>query len=240
MKYGVFGDIHGNLEALEKVLAEYEKEKVNRLLCVGDIVGYGADPKECLRKVRELDCPLVAGNHDHAVVNLLNVDFFNYYAREAALWTRAQLRKKDKDFLKKVELIRVVDEITLVHSNLHEPAAFDYIQTSFDAHLTFIRQTTPILFVGHSHVPVSFFLRNTVHFSLKPEFKVEDSVKTIVNVGSVGQPRDENPKAAYVVYDTELKSVFTRRVEYDVEKAGWKIIKAGLPGILAERLKYGR
>ena len=244
MRYALFGDIHGNLEALETVLAEYEREGVDQYICLGDIVGYGANPKECLDIVRELTGPdnlVVAGNHDHAICGKLNIDFFNSYARQAVLWTREQLSDSDIDYLYGLELTHKLDNVlTIVHGTLNFPEMFDYITTSYDAHLTLELLETPVCFLGHSHVPVTFFQGPTVTFSMEPEIEIRADRKTLVNIGSVGQPRDENPQAAYALYDSEQQKVWVRRIDYDIEKAGKKIIAAGLPEILAERLKYGR
>lgn len=240
MRIGIFGDIHSNLEALDAVLDYFIKEKVKDLVCLGDIVGYGADPIPCIDRVRELGCPVIAGNHDFAVVDKINVDFFNSYAREAALWTRKVLKPEHKSFLANLPLVKKFDGCTAVHSTLHAPELFEYIQTSYDAELSFENLDTAVCFVGHSHVPVAFFQRKAVSFSLDPVIKIERRAKTIVNVGSVGQPRDENPDACFAIYDSQQDVVQICRVAYDIDKAAHKIVKAGLPEILAERLRYGR
>ena len=240
MKYGILGDIHANLEAFEAVISEMERQGVKKFISVGDLVGYGANPRECIDRVREIDAVVVAGNHDFAAVDKLNIDFFNTYARESALWTRAALRDKDRDFIKSLKLIEYCDNFTVVHSSLYMPELFEYIQTSYDAHLSFEQQTTPLSFLGHSHVPVNFFKRKNVSFNMETEVKLEDGVKAMINVGSIGQPRDENPDAVCVVYDSTAMKIVITRVRYDVEKTASKIVGAGLPEILAERLKYGR
>lgn len=240
MRYGIFADIHGNLEAYEAVIEALSKERVTQLFCLGDIVGYGADPRACIAKTKELGCRLVAGNHDYAVADKVNVDFFNTYARQAALWTRAALTPEERNFLRNLRLVDNVDGITLVHATPYYPELFEYIQTSFDAHLGFEMLTNHLCFIGHSHVPVTFFRKKTVTYVLDSRVKIDAKTKTMVNVGSVGQPRDENPQAAYAVYDTDEQVVEIKRVPYDIEKAIAKIVKAGLPEILGERLRYGR
>lgn len=234
MKYGILGDIHANLEAFEAVIAEMERQGVKKFISVGDLVGYGANPRECIDRVRAIDAVVVAGNHDFAAVDKLNIDFFNTYARESAL------RDKDRDYIKSLKLIEYCDNFTVVHSTLYMPELFEYIQTSYDAHLSFEQQTTPLSFLGHSHVPVNFFKRKNVSFNMETDVKLEDGVKAMINVGSIGQPRDENPDAVCVVYDSDAMKIVITRVRYDVEKAASKIVGAGLPEILAERLKYGR
>jgi predicted phosphodiesterase len=241
MKYGILGDIHANLEALEAVLEDMEKQGVKKFVSVGDLVGYGANPIECIDIVRNrLKATVTAGNHDFAAVDKLNIDFFNAYARESALWTRKTLPEEHKAYIRSLKLVEYCDNFTVVHSTLYSPELFEYIQTSYDAHLSFEQQTTPLSFMGHSHVPVNFFKRKNVSFNMDTEVKIDENTKIMVNVGSIGQPRDENPDAVSVVYDSEESLIRVSRVRYDVEKAARKIVSSGLPEILAERLKYGR
>jgi len=241
VKYCILGDIHGNLEALETVIEHAEKNGAERYVSVGDVVGYGANPKECVEKLRELECPTVAGNHDYAVTGKLDVEFFNSYAKSAVLWTRAQLNDGEMNWLKALRLVQVVnDNITLVHGSLNFPDMFDYIQTSYDAYLSLEALKTRLCFLGHSHVPVSFFSGPAVSYSLSQEIDLTGFEKALVNVGSVGQPRDENPKACCALYDEEEQLVTLTRLDYDIEKAASKIVAAGLPEILAERLHHGR
>jgi predicted phosphodiesterase len=241
MKYGIFGDIHGNLEALQAVVEKMKNQGVEKFICVGDIVGYGANPVECVNLVRELNSTVVAGNHDFATIEKLNIDFFNSYAREAVVWTRKQISQEHTDFLAGLNLVEKIEkEMTVVHGSLNFPEMFDYIQTSYDAHLSLQSLDTQICFLGHSHVPVSFFQKKTVSYSMESEFKLEEGQSALVNVGSVGQPRDENPEACFAVYDSEEKLILVMRTPYDIDLAGRKILEAGLPEILAERLRYGR
>ncbi|MHC4606062.1 MAG: metallophosphoesterase family protein [Planctomycetota bacterium] len=240
MKYGILGDIHGNLEALEAVLEEMEKAGAKKYVSVGDLVGYGANPVEVIKRVRDLGVTVVAGNHDYAAIDKINIDFFNAYARESALWTRNALSEDDKAYIRSLKLVERPDNFTLVHSTLYSPELFEYIQTSYDAHLSFDQQETPICFMGHSHVPVNFFKRKNVSFNMENEVRLDEQTKIMINVGSVGQPRDENPDGVCVVFDGNEGLVRITRIRYDVEKAAKKIIDAGLPEILAERLRYGR
>ena len=241
MRYGLYSDIHSNLEALQAVFAKLEEEKVDQYLCLGDIVGYGASPKECIDLVKQKKSLIVAGNHDYAVAGKLNIDFFNSLAKEAVHWTRKQLSNDEKQFLANLDLVQVVgDSLTLVHGTLNFPEMFDYIQTSYDAHLSLELLETPACFFGHSHVPVTFFQGPTVTFSMDEEIVIDKNRKTLINVGSVGQPRDENPRACCAVYDDVEGKVWLHRVEYDIEASIEKIIGAGLPEVLGERLRYGR
>lgn len=243
MRYGVLGDIHGNLEALEAVLADAEKHGVERYLCVGDIVGYGANPTECVARIRGLTSQIVAGNHDCAVVGRADVEYFNLYARDAVLWTRDHLAPDDQAFLRGLPLSLLVNGLTLVHSTVHEPDLFGYIESALAARLSFEALQTDIAFVGHSHVPVTFFYEQNgdeIWYSQDAEIPLGDFSKAIINVGSVGQPRDDNPQAAYAIYDSSLRTVTIRRLPYDVEATRQKILAAGLPEVLAARLLLGR
>lgn len=241
MRYAIFGDIHGNLEALEAVMDKMAAEKPDKYICIGDLVGYGADPGECLERVRRLNPILVAGNHDYAATGLLNIDFFNAYAYKAIEWTRQQLSDEQKDFLRKTKLVQKINNLTIVHSTPYYPEMFEYIENNYDVQLSFNTLTTPICFIGHSHIPISFVIsRGTISFSTDPYIQIDGKSKVIINIGSVGQPRDENPDAAYAVYDVGESIVWIKRVEYDIQKAADKIINAKLPEILAERIKYGR
>ena len=240
MRYGILSDVHANFDALESVITDLEGESIDKYVCVGDIVGYGAEPDLCVNKIRELTVACVAGNHDFATIEKTNIEFFNAYAKEATLWTRNKLTEADKQYLKDLKLVEEVDDFTVVHGTLYAPALFDYIQTTFDAYLSLQVLKSNLCFVGHSHVPISFFLDDAVTYSVEPEVELKPGVKAIINVGSVGQPRDDNPKAAYAIYDSEQNKVWIKRIEYDIEAAAKKIVDAGLPEILGERLKYGR
>ena len=241
MRYVIFGDIHGNLEALEAVMEKMANEKPDQYICIGDLVGYGANPNECMDKVLALNPVLVAGNHDYAAAGMLNVDFFNTYAYKAIEWTKQQLTAEHKEVLQKMKLLQKINNVTVVHATPYNPEMFEYMENNYDAQLAFTYLPTSICFVGHSHIPISFTVsRGTISFSIEPYTVVKNNNKVIINIGSVGQPRDENPEAAYAVYDVDESMVWIKRVEYDIQKASGKIIKAGLPEILAERIKYGR
>ena len=243
MLYCVFGDIHGNLEALEAVLADAEKQGAERYLCVGDMVGYGADPGPCLERVRALTTQIVAGNHDCAVVGRADIEYFNHFAKEAVLWTRTRLSPGQQAFLAGLPLMLQLNDLTVVHATVHEPQYFGYIESAVVARLSFEALETSIGFVGHSHVPVTFFYEQAadeIWYSQDLEVPLGEFSRAIVNVGSVGQPRDDNPLSAYALYDSDQKLITIRRVPYDIETAKRKIIEAGLPEVLAARLGLGR
>ncbi|MDD5016004.1 MAG: metallophosphoesterase family protein, partial [Atribacterota bacterium] len=151
MKYAIISDIHSNLEAFQRVIDVIKEEKVNKYLFVGDIVGYGANPSECIAELKKLDCMGVAGNHDWGTVELTSIENFNSYAQEAIKWTIEKLHKKDKEFLKSLTLVQKIDDITLVHSTLERPEKWEYIRSTFQAHKSLDLQETTIVFAGHSH-----------------------------------------------------------------------------------------
>ncbi|MHC4480649.1 MAG: metallophosphoesterase family protein [Planctomycetota bacterium] len=240
MRYAVLGDIHGNLQALRGVLADAEEAGGERILCVGDIVGYGADPRECLQAMREVEALVVAGNHDAASAGRFSVEYFNADARDSIEWTMRQITDEDRSYLDSLELVQVVDEVTLVHSSPFSPEYFDYIQTLYDVELAFDHLATRVCFVGHSHVPVMFRDTEPVDYFLEPDYELPPERRVIVNVGSVGQPRDLDPRACYVIYDTEEGRISIRRVDYDLHSASEKMVAAGLPSTNAARIVLGR
>ena len=241
MRYGLISDIHGNLEALQAVLDLLLKERIDRYLCIGDVVGYGADPKACMRLIKKLEpAALVAGNHEWGTVELLGLEYFNEYAREAVIWTKRALSKDDADYLKSFRLVYEDEAMTLVHGTLDAPAEFHYLLNSHDAYLTMMQMKTPVCFVGHSHIPGIFYYDDGV-VSLRPaKVKVDRDKRYVINIGSVGQPRDSDPRASYAIYDNEDDTVEIRRAAYDIKKAQGKILEAGLPKVLAYRLSEGR
>lgn len=243
MRYALLGDIHGNTEALEVVLASVADQGVDKIVCLGDVVGYGAEPAACLERIRGLGCDCIAGNHDWAAVGKLSIDCFNAYAKAAALWTREQLNEDQKQWLANLPLTLAYEHCAVAHGTFHQPEAFNYIQTVFDAQQSFeaLKKLGARLgFLGHSHVPVGFFDTDPITYTLDPEIPLDDELAIIVNAGSVGQPRDENNKASYAVFDSEAKAVSIIRLDYDIDAAANKIRTAGLPEILAARLYQGK
>ena len=243
MKIGIISDIHSNSEAINSVLKNIEK--VDEFICLGDIVGYGADPNYCIEKVKDLNCKCVGGNHDFAVVGKVDINYFNYAARSAILWTSRQLKKDNLSFLlnlsKKIEL---KDKVFAVHGSLQDPI-LEYILDKNTASLIFSKFHFKICFVGHSHLAGCFsFNENNnkidyINYSNGGSIEISKNKRYIINCGSVGQPRDGNPRASYGIYDTNLKKVVIKRVDYPINLTQKKIINAGLPRSLADRLKYG-
>jgi len=240
VRYAILGDVHGNLEALETALGSLADQSIDRFLQVGDIVGYGADPGACIRILREIGAVIVAGNHDWAVVGKLDSSCFNVYARAAVDWTRNVLAREDLLFLEALPLVEIVDDhITVVHATPDQPELFDYIMTEYDAHRAFESFTTPVCFIGHSHVPSILLWNGNLEQVLSDQVRVGRE-RALINVGSIGQPRDDNPQLAVGVYDTDTGDYRLHRVAYDIDRAAWKIGQAGLPPVLGERLFYGR
>lgn len=241
MRYAILGDVHANLEALEAALGFLADQAIDRYLQVGDIVGYGADPSACIRILRELGTVAVAGNHDWAVVGKLDVSCFNQFAREAVEWTRSVLTREELRYLEELRLVEVFEEeITLVHATPDQPELFDYILTPFDAQRAFEAFGTRVCFVGHSHVPAIFVQDGAIRMVGEGDVVLQDRRRALVNVGSIGQPRDDNPMLAVGIYDTATKAFQLPRIPYDVSRAAAKIAEVGLPGLLGERLYLGR
>lgn len=240
LRYALISDIHGNLEALTTVLREISKENPDSLICLGDVIGYGANPEECAQIIRKEADVCIMGNHEAAIIGTLNIDYFTPYARTAALWTRSQVSEDTIKWAYKLPLAGKIDNFTIVHGSLFQPDMFNYVQTIADAEYNFKAMETPLLFLGHSHQPLAFFNTNPMTYTLGPDIDLNFEEKNIVNIGSVGQPRDENPLAAFAIYDSEAKLVRLHRVPYDISTAADKILKAGLPEALAMRLSAGR
>lgn len=240
MLYAFISDIHGNLEALTEVMSAITEIKPDRLICLGDVIGYGANPEECAQIVRdEVDICLM-GNHEAAVVGNLDISYFTPYARDAALWTRDNITEATLNWITTLPFTGKIDDFSIVHGSLYQPDMFNYVQTIADAEFNFNAMDTNLLFLGHSHQPLAFFNTDPMTYTLGPDIELEHAEKTIINIGSVGQPRDENPDSSFATYDSEKQLVTIHRIKYDVDTAAQKIIDAGLPEALAMRLPAGR
>ncbi len=238
-KIGILGDIHSNIEALRAVLKALDAEGVARLACTGDVVGYGASPCECIALVRERCETVVAGNHDFGAVGKKPLDYFNSAAREAIHWTAKRLSDNERLWLSSLPLVVAREEYQLVHASFDEPLEFSYIFEPMEAAASFEKQPGALAFFGHTHWPCAFFDGEPVRVQIERVVPLDSPGKILVNPGSVGQPRDSDPRAAYAVLDTDRRKVSLRRAEYDIASAADKIIAAGLPASLAERLSYG-
>lgn len=245
MRYGVFSDVHSNLEALDAILAAFRKERIQSFLCLGDIVGYGPNPNECVERIASLKkVQMTGGSHDFAAVGLKETTWFNDMAARALTFTKRKLKEENKAFL--MRLPRLVDGsfFTMAHGSPRDPID-EYLLSArqFLDNLEFFR--TPICLIGHTHVPCVFYTDALGVIQHKPltendPFKFDPQGKTIVNVGAVGQPRDGNTRACGVILDTEKCEVKLIRCAYDIAAVQDKMKQASLPLFLIERLSYGR
>jgi diadenosine tetraphosphatase ApaH/serine/threonine PP2A family protein phosphatase len=232
VRLAIISDIHSNLEALTTAFGLIDNADIDRVVCLGDIVGYGANPNECVELVRQR-CPVVIqGNHDAAVINAQLTDTFSHNARSAIQWTRMKLTDANVEVLRSLPYTATFEQLLFVHSSPCEPERWRYIVDSWEARQAFACFDDLGCFVGHSHVPGMF----------SPDGRI-DSVRRgtpfLVNVGSVGQPRDRNPKLSFGIFDTETWSYRNVRAEYDIETSSRKILQENLPAALAQRLALG-
>lgn len=240
MRYAIFSDIHANLEALEAVLHDASEQRCTEFVCLGDIVGYNANPHECCARVQEIDCPIVKGNHDEQASLLESSRDFNELAEAAIEWTRDNLTNEDKRWLRDLRLQRQVRDFTIVHATLDTPQQWGYVFNDLDAVASFTYQHTALCFFGHTHWPTAFVRDDNVRRLGVGQVVLGAGKKYFINAGSVGQPRDRDWRAAYCILDCERHVVEQRRVKYDVQTAQKKIRAAGLPDRLADRLAVGR
>ena len=223
------------------MLARLEQEKPDKVFFLGDAVGYGANPSDCLQAIAETADLVLAGNHDYAAAGAIPLVFFNDLAKEAIFWTRTQLSSEEKLYLKNLPVILRLPTICLAHASPRRPAEWRYILTEEDAAENFPYFASPVCFVGHSHQPGIMVTDQSRRCwrSSSEVISMEEGYRYIINVGSAGQPRDYNPKGAYCLYDEQKKHIQIHRFEYNIQKAQQKIIQAGLPSALAERLSFG-
>jgi len=243
MRYAIISDIHGNLEAFKASLDKLSAERIDSYLFVGDVVGYGANPKECIKLLKDLNPVIaVAGNHEWGVLDKMDGSYFNESAQSAIIWTKNILDKDDLEYFSSFPLVYEDERMTLVHGTLNAPEEFYYIFDTEDAYVTLSQMKNPLCFVGHSHVPGIFVScdHTKVEFIERADIRIDYERRYIINVGSIGQSRDGDPRASFAIYDDEESCIEIKRVEYDVKKAQGKILKAGLPPKLAYRLSEGR
>lgn len=246
MRYLVISDIHANLEALEAVLEDAQGQ-YTEVWCLGDLVGYGPDPNECVERVRELPVACVAGNHDWAALGKLPLDDFNPDARVASRWTQVALDASSRTYLEALpETLVIGDKVTLVHGSPRHPI-WEYVISIPIALENFAYFETPWCLIGHSHIPVIFrYIVEDEHKDCEaiiPPFNQPISLppgeRFIINPGSVGQPRDGDPRASYMLIDPDEGTIEYRRVSYPVDKTQAKMEELGLPPRLIARLSFG-
>ena len=247
-KYLIISDVHSNLEALKAVIEDAVNNHggFNRLLCLGDLVGYGPNPRECIELLRKYDHLCVCGNHDMAASGETSTAHFNGYAADANRWNAEKLTDEDRKYLANLPQVIVEGDFTLVHGCPREPV-WEYIDDHRDDAENFNLLQTPYCLVGHTHRPAWFascddgfesIVAVEKHICNDVPMKLNGS-KLIINPGSVGQPRDGNPRAGYATYDTATGNISYCRVSYDIKKTQEKMRAAGLPGWLSDRLAIG-
>ena len=239
MRIGLISDIHSNIHALEAVLEKLDD--CETIICLGDIVGYGAYPNECVEKIKSLKVPCILGNHDAACIELLSLGWFNPYAASAARWTMEELRRPCLEYLRSLPRSRRMESFYLVHGSPREPTT-EYLTDAFQARASFKICDDRVILVGHTHVPLVFMERegDDSFTPAEGDWISYKKRRLIYNPGAVGQPRDGDPRAAYSVIDTSLSRIGQFRTEYDVKSARNGIIEVALPRILGDRLTVGR
>ena len=242
MRYAIISDIHGNLAALDRVLQHIESDECDRIICLGDIVGYGPFPNECIDLVRQQCDIVLMGNHDHAAIGRTDTTYFNIYAKMAIDWTSAVLTPRSIDFLQGLDFRYSESDALFVHATPCEPEAWDYILSPFEALRNFECFAERVAFIGHSHVPVIFSLQGERDIDARraSNLVLKEDRRYIINVGSVGQPRDGNPKAAFAIYDDQSRELEMIRVEYDITATQKAMMDMDLPFFLVERLSHGQ
>ncbi|MFC1553808.1 metallophosphoesterase family protein [candidate division KSB1 bacterium] len=240
MKIALISDVHSNLEALQTCFEYIDSNNdIEKTIFLGDLIGYGADPDNCILLVKEKTDSGIIGNHDCAVIEKTDIEYFNSFALEAVFWTRNNISEESRTFLISLPYTLNDNGTLFVHGTPGNPEIWDYILNWQSASLEFDNFEENICFVGHSHVPGIYSSENKIqHDSGVVELNRDD--KYIINVGSVGQPRDGDPKLSFGIFDTDTWTIEIIRLEYDIETAGKKIINAGLPDALCKRLFRGR
>lgn len=242
MKAAIISDIHSNLEALRAVIKDIKKRRIKRTFCLGDLVGYGANPNECIELCADECKIIIAGNHDWATLGKTDVSVFNPVAAEAIRWTQQNTAKANMAFLKKCLLTDQVDALLLVHASPQKPEMWSYLFSleEFKQQFEFFKEQ--VCFVGHSHIPGAVYQDANGYADILRDnpFPLIGTRRYIINVGSVGQPRDLDPRASYAIYDGNKNSVEIVRLDYNIPLAQQKVLNAGLPEVLADRLLTGR
>lgn len=244
MKYIFISDIHANLEAFHEAQKEIEKEKPDKVLCVGDIVGYGPSPGECIDITRQLSKVCVAGNHDYACCDKLDLGYFYEEGRTVLEWTKEVLSDSQKSYLDSLQLMYEEDNFFVVHGTLDYPEKFDYLISEMSARNTFSKMgDKEVTFLGHTHIPFVLMLDKEkgamyIH-PIKEDVGLSNRYQYIINVGSVGQPRDRNTNGCLCIYDSDSRVVRFRRFQYNIKTTQKKIKDNKLPLIFAQRLEWG-
>jgi predicted phosphodiesterase len=243
MRYLLISDIHGNLEALEAVLEFADRFQPYQLLCLGDVVGYGADPKACLDLMSEKANLVLAGNHDLVVSGLISSDGFNPIAQQSLRWTSEILSDEEKELLSSFPLQYIDGDYCFTHASPIEPMSFHYVRTLEDVEEVMSAIGQRFCFIGHTHLPVIVqknINKGKMEILRETRIHLDDDYSYFINVGSIGQPRDSNPDSCVVMFDEDYETIEFIRIPYDITTSRGKIISEGLPSYLAERLTLAR
>ena len=243
MRYAILGDIHANIQALSVCLNEIDRLDVDQILCVGDVVGYGPSPREVIARLDEYEVVSVKGNHDAAVAGELDLTNFNPAARAAAQWTRRELTRSERDWLEQLPLRLQLEHCLVAHGAPSDAHRYPYVMNTEDADPYLDAMTGQICFIGHTHVPLTL-LRHAdnpyrTSFTESSVVEMQDVWRALVNVGSVGQPRDEDPRTGFGIFETEEQTYALHRLPYDTDREAARVREAGLPDVLASRLLVG-
>jgi diadenosine tetraphosphatase ApaH/serine/threonine PP2A family protein phosphatase len=240
MIFLIYSDLHSNLEALDAFQNHIATIKHDVKVCLGDTVGYGADPNPCIDWVKENSEIILAGNHDFAAVGKTDTAYFNRYARKSCEWTKNELTPANKEFLSSLPIDKEELGIHWSHSSPFQPKRWHYVTSAMDKK-QFEHFNESVCFLGHTHIPLILELSpdGVVNEYSVIEMTLKKDYRYIINVGSLGQPRDLNPNPSFVVYDTEQNLIKYHRFSYDISSAQEKIRRQGLPSFLADRLATG-
>jgi len=240
-RLGVLSDIHGNLTALEAVLTALERQHVDGIVCLGDLVGYGPWPQQVIGRMQQLQARSVRGNHDAATASPVVGDYLNPTAAAAIEWTKGRLTSEEVSILSTLPVTRVEHGVTLVHGSLRGPL-WEYLHDPFVAQESFDLLESRLALYGHTHLPGGFATDGESVEALQPAARVslDPERRYLLNPGSVGQPRDGDPRAAFAVLDLDRRQIAFHRVAYDIEATAREILGVGLPPRLAARLFEGR
>ncbi|MBF0431928.1 MAG: metallophosphoesterase family protein [Fibrobacteria bacterium] len=242
MIYGIFSDIHSNLIALEQVLKSMDDNNVEQKICLGDAVGYGPFPNECIELIQSVSSSVILGNHDSVALGRESSYQFNFFARNAIEWTKNELSDKSIDTMQKWPYLTTEEKLTFVHASPRSPADWTYIATLDEAVDAFSYFSNRVCFIGHTHLPVIVIMEGEQSFFVSEylEHKVLDNQRILVNVGSVGQPRDGIPTASWCLCDSSNLTVKIMRVPYDIHKTQKVMRQKGLDDFLINRLAIGK
>lgn len=242
MRIALVSDIHGNLEAFQAVLSDIESKKLDKVFCLGDVIGYGCDPVACMELVDKHCHVKLVGNHEYLILGLTDSENYNPTALESFRWTRERLGERELKLIEQYEIDYVLDHVYLVHASPCEPTDWNYILNPQQAAQAFDDLKQQVCFSGHSHLPMIFTESHDGMPRMRTghDITIDVDERYLINIGSVGQPRDNDPRASYVSYDFETHDIVFERVDYDYQLTQKKMAEACLPQMLIERLAIGR